>query len=89
MGGGNPPVGSGGHEGGGKGYLSVTALGSVLCGGKLSTEANDGFIYISTMPDAPGAPATPIAGLVPLVVDTKNSKIMAFIGGKWKGVTLA
>jgi len=41
------------------------------------------------MAGAPSGTPTTYTGMVPVVIDTTNNKLMAYIGGAWKGVTLS
>lgn len=83
------------EESGGTPHLFVTAATSakranlVMGSAAVATSATDGFLYASSMAGAPSGTPTAFTGMVPVVIDTTNSKLMAYIGGAWKGVTLA
>jgi hypothetical protein len=55
----------------------------------IATNATDGFTSIASCAGAPTGVPTLKTGLVPLVIDSTNSKLYAYIGGAWKAVTLA
>lgn len=82
-------------ESGGTAHVYVTAATStkaaslVIGKGALATNATDGFLYLSTTAGAPTGTPTAVTGSVPVLIDTTNSKLMAYIGGAWKGVALA
>jgi hypothetical protein len=63
--------------------------GVVLAKAALATTATTGFTYIPTCAGPPTG--TPVAetGTVPLVLDTTDDKLYAYIGGAWKSTTLA
>lgn len=69
----------------------IDAAGNIrLCGtGALATNATDGFVYMPSSAGAPTGTPTSVTGGVATEIDTTNSKFMAYIGGAWKGVTLA
>lgn len=75
----NPPV-----------RLTVNGLGSVVMGtGALATNATDGFLYLDSCAGAPSGTPTTNTGRVPVIIDTTNVKLYAYISGAWKSVTLA
>jgi hypothetical protein len=55
----------------------------------LATSATDGFMYLPSCAGAPTGVPTSYTGVVPMVIDTTNSKLYLRIGGTWKSVTLA
>lgn len=55
----------------------------------LATNATNGFMYLTSMAGIPGGTPTAYTSRVPIVIDSTNLKLMAYIGGAWKGVTLA
>lgn len=63
--------------------------GVVLGNAPLGTTATTGFVYIPTCAGVPTG--TPVAktGTIPVLVDSTDSKIYAYIGGAWKSATLA
>lgn len=68
--------------------LATAAARSNLVMGQVSTSATDGFIHMNWCNGVPTGTPTNYSA-VPVVIDTANSKLMAYIGGAWKGVTLA
>lgn len=55
----------------------------------LATTATTGFLYLPSCAGAPtGTPVTQ-TGLVPLVLDTTDNQIWAYLGGAWKAITLS
>jgi len=55
----------------------------------LATGATNGFVSIPGCAGTPTGAPTLKTGLVPLVVDTTDVKLYAYIGGAWKGVALS
>lgn len=55
----------------------------------LPTTATDGFIYTSAMPGGPSNAPTNYAGRVPLVFDSTNYKLFAYMGSQWREVGAA
>jgi len=49
----------------------------------VATNATDGFLYITSCPGTPTGTPTGITGRVPLVADSSNNKIYAYLGGAW------
>ncbi len=75
----------------------VTNGGTLYAGsgaGDLATGATEGFLGIPTMNGVPtGTPnvissGSALSGLAYLAFDRANNKLMIFVGGSWKGVTL-
>lgn len=84
--GGNVVIGGG--SGGGTGSKGNVVL--IDTGAALATSAAGGFVCFPTCAGTPtGTPANVPAGAVACVIDTTNSKLYLYIGGAWKGVTLA
>ncbi len=54
----------------------------------LATTATDGFLYIPSMPGSPTG--TPVAkdGLLPLVIDSTNNRLLFYSSGAWRAVGL-
>lgn len=50
----------------------------------LATTATDGFPYIPTCAGVPTGTPTAITGFAPLVIDSSNNKLYAYIGGAWR-----
>lgn len=76
-------------EANGNSQLTVRRSGNILIGSAaLATNATDGFLYIPTCPGAPSGTPTAFTGLVAMVFDTTNNKLMIYDGG-WIGVTLS
>lgn len=61
----------------------------VLGSAALATTATSGFLYLPSCAGVPSGVPTTYTGTVPVVVDTTNSKLMVYIGGAWKGITLS
>jgi hypothetical protein len=54
----------------------------------LTTDATDGFLYIPSMPGSPtGTPVTK-DGLLPLVIDSTNNRLLFYSSGAWRAVGL-
>lgn len=51
--------------------------------GALATNATNGFIYIPSCAGTPTGVPTAVTGGVPLVADSTNNKIYAYVGGAW------
>lgn len=87
----NTPGGNviiGGGAGGGTAAKGQVVL--IDTGAALATSAAGGFVCFPTCAGTPtGTPANVPAGAVACVIDTTNSKLYLYIGGAWKGVTLA
>jgi hypothetical protein len=66
----------------------VAGGGLVVGTGALATNATGGFFYADSCAGTPTGTPVSFAGRVPVVVDTTNSKLYAFVGGVWKSVTL-
>lgn len=77
---------------GGNGSAGATHRGNVVLNGAvaaLSTSADGGFVTLPTCAGTPtGSPSNILAGNIPCVVDTTNSKLYINFGGTWKSVTL-
>jgi hypothetical protein len=70
-------------------YFAISTTGSVvLNNAAIATNATDGFLYIASCAGAPSGTPTTKTGRVPLVIDSTNSKIYAYIGS-WKAVTVS
>lgn len=54
----------------------------------LATNATDGFLYADSCAGTPTGTPTSQTGTIPLIIDSSNSKLYAYIGGAWKSVTL-
>lgn len=55
----------------------------------LPTTATTGFLYVPSCAGPPtGTPVTQ-AGLVPLVLDSTDNQLWAFLAGSWKAITLS
>jgi hypothetical protein len=65
------------------------SLSVVLNGAALSTSATDGFLYVAACAGAATGAPTSYTGRVPMVFDSTNFKLFAYMGGAWKSVTLA
>lgn len=50
----------------------------------LATTATDGFLYIPTCAGTPTGTPTAHTGAAPLVIDSTNNKLYAYIGGAWQ-----
>jgi hypothetical protein len=61
----------------------------VIGNGALSTSATDGFFYADSCAGTPSGTPTTKSGRIPVVIDSSNSKLYAYIGGAWKSVTLS
>lgn len=61
-----------------------TAIGN----GANATNATSPFLYITSSAGTPTGVPSGYTGLIPIHVDSTNSKFYAYIGGAWKGVTL-
>ncbi len=69
--------------------LQITNAGSVVLGtAALATTATDGFLYIPTCAGAPTGVPTAQTGRSPIIVDTSNLRIYAYIGGSWRYAAL-
>lgn len=83
------------RESGGTSHVRITAATSTLRSNlvvgpaAVATAATDGFVYLSSMAGAPSGTPTAYTGTVPIVIDSTNNKLMAYVGGSWKGVTLS
>jgi hypothetical protein len=63
--------------------------GVVLSKTALATTATTGFVYVPTCAGAPTGVPVAKTGTIPLVVDSTDSKLYAYIGGAWVAVALA
>lgn len=55
----------------------------------LATTATTGFLYVPSCAGPPtGTPVTQ-TGLVPLVLDSTDNQLWAFLAGSWKAITLS
>jgi len=50
----------------------------------LATTATDGFLYIPSCAGTPTGTPTTKTGFAPLVIDSTNNKLYAYIGGAWQ-----
>jgi len=50
----------------------------------LATTATDGFLYIPSCAGTPTGTPTSKTGFAPLVIDSTNNKLYAYIGGAWR-----
>lgn len=63
----------------------VNRLGAGI---ELATDATDGFLYIPSMPGTPtGTPVTK-DGLLPIVIDSLNNRLLFYSNGAWRAVGL-
>lgn len=70
--------------------LAITSsLSVVLNNAAISTSASDGFLYVASCAGAATGTPTSFTGRVPLVFDTTNFRLYAYMGGAWKSVTLS
>jgi hypothetical protein len=70
--------------------LGVDANGNVFMGNAaLSTSATDGFFNIASCAGAPTGTPTAFTGNIPMVFDSTDSKLYAYISGAWKSVTFS
>lgn len=70
--------------------ITVTStLSVVLNNAAISTSATDGFLYVAACAGAATGTPTSFTGRVPMVFDSTNFKLFAYMGGAWKSVTLA
>ncbi len=54
----------------------------------LATDATDGFLYVPSMAGSPtGTPATK-PGLLPIVIDSTNNRLLFYSSGAWRAVGL-
>lgn len=61
--------------------------GSVVTGvAALATDASDGFLYIPSCAGVPTGTPTSHTGVAPLVIDSTNNKLYAYIGGSWRAM---
>ena len=68
----------------------VTVDSSLIVGtAALATTATDGFLYHPSCAGAPTGVPTTQTGTMPMVLDSTDSKLYAYIGGTWKSVTLS
>ena len=57
-------------------------------GTALATNATDGFLYVPSMAGSPtGVPVTK-AGLLPIVIDSTNNRLLFYSSGAWRAVGL-
>lgn len=63
--------------------------GVVLSKVALATTATTGFVYVPVCAGAPTGVPVAKTGTVPIVLDTTDLKLYAYLGGAWKSVTLA
>lgn len=65
--------------------MSIDNSGNVILGnGALATTATDGFLFLGACAGTPtGVPAASPTGRVPLVIDSTNSVLYAYISGTW------
>jgi hypothetical protein len=67
--------------------LTINSAGSIIVGNSssaLGTTATGGFLYVPSCAGLPTGVPTAITGVVPIVVDTTNSKLYFYSGGAWK-----
>ena len=55
----------------------------------LATNTTGGFLYIPSCAGAPTGVPTAYTGKIPLIIDSTNLAIYAYIGGAWKHVHVA
>ena len=55
----------------------------------LATNATDGFLYLPSCAGVPTGTPRGVTGMVPLVVDTTDGRLYAYIGGAWVKTNLA
>ena len=55
----------------------------------LPTTATTGFLYIPSCAGPPTGTPVALTGLVPLVIDSTDGQIWAYISGSWKAITLS
>lgn len=68
--------------------LTLNETGVIVGSGALATNATKGFLHVPSCAGvATGAP-TLVSGVIPMVVDTTNSKVGFYVGGAWKWATL-
>jgi len=69
--------------------LQITGNGSVVQGGptQLPLSSTDGFMYIASTAGAPIGTPTSQSFSLPVVIDSTNSKLYFYSGGKWNNVT--
>lgn len=68
--------------------LWVNSAGSVCVGSAaLATTATDGFLYVPTCSGVPTGAATAETGLTPLIVDSADGRLYAYISGSWENLT--
>lgn len=57
-------------------------------GEALATDATDGFLWVPSMPGTPtGTPVTK-PGLLPIVIDSTNNRLLFYSSGAWRAVGL-
>jgi len=57
-------------------------------GTALATNATDGFLYVPSMAGSPtGVPVTK-DGLLPIVIDSTNNRLLFYSSGAWRAVGL-
>jgi hypothetical protein len=67
-----------------------SAKARVLLGvGAPGTTETEGYPYLPVVAGTPTGTPTAETGYAPTVIDSTNNKLRAYIGGSWKGVTLA
>jgi len=66
--------------------FSYDGQGNVILGSRaaLATGAVDGFVHIESCPGTPTGVATTFTGMVPMVYDTVNNRLMAYSGARWQ-----
>jgi hypothetical protein len=72
--------------------LVVRSNGNLVMGtgaGQQPTNAQTGFLHLTSMAGAPTAAPAAETGAVPIVLDTTNNKLWAYLNGAWKGVGLS
>jgi hypothetical protein len=58
----------------------------VLSIAALATTATDGFVYLPTCAGTPTGTPTAYTGVLPLVIDSTNHKLLFYSGGSWRDV---
>ena len=71
----------------GSDYLDVDATGNTLLGvGALATGATNGFAYLPAMAGVPTGTPTAKTGRAPIVEDSTNGLVWAYLSGGWRAI---